>query len=273
MSVDTNPFDLALRSTLRKWGITISPERMRRLRTHFDLMVEANRSVNLTRITDPIEAAVKHYADSLALLLWVARRSVEVTSVLDVGTGAGFPAVPLAVMRPDWSITAIDATRKKIDFLRRAAAAIGLENLHTEHAHSQHWEQSSAGSEPTTSSRSSSARGFDLVVFRALAKLAKSLEQTAGYVASGGRIVAYRSAADDPSDEAAAASVAEALQLELEERFPYQLDLNPYAQSRGACNGEQPTLPKAHSQAHSEYRNTHSDGHVINRVLCVYRKK
>ena len=54
--------------------------------------------MNLTRITDPTEAAVKHYADSLALLLWVRDRRIEVDTVLDVGSGAGFPAVPLAVI-------------------------------------------------------------------------------------------------------------------------------------------------------------------------------
>ncbi len=217
-------FDETLTAALARWGLSIEPDRLHQLRAHYEAVVEANRTMNLTRITDPVEAAVKHYADSLALLLWVERRKIAVQTVLDVGTGAGFPAVPLAVMRPDWSVTAIDATRKKIDFLRRTADAMSLDNLHCEHAHSEHWKPAAVSHQVSAISRQPAGISFDLVVFRALTSLAKSLEQTSGYVAQGGWLVAYKTASMDPAEREAADRAAAKLHLRLDERFAYELE-------------------------------------------------
>ena len=87
--------------------------------------------MNLTRITRPAEAAVRLYADSLAVLSWARQSGNEtgVRTVLDIGTGAGFPAVPLAVAAPDWRITAIEATNKKAAFVEQSARRVGAENL------------------------------------------------------------------------------------------------------------------------------------------------
>ena len=152
--------------------LRLSPtdDQLRKLHGHYNAMIEANRSFNLTRITDPKEAAIKHYADSLALLPWADGVGEKIDSVLDVGTGAGFPAFPLAVLRPQWSVTAIDATRKKTDFVARTAASLGVENLRCEHAHSEHWKAFPEGGRP-------SANQYHLVVFRALSKPAKAIQQ------------------------------------------------------------------------------------------------
>ena len=234
------PFDTALTTALARWGMTIDAGCLDRLRAHFRAVLETNRTMNLTRITEPIEAAVKHYADSLAALTWVENRNIAVRTVLDVGTGAGFPAVPLALMRPDWSVTAIDATAKKIDFLRRTAAAIGLTNLACEHAHSLHWERSTAGKVGQVEVRdlpqgarrsrqvspgSTCPTGFDLVIFRALGTLAKSLEQTAGYVARDGWLVAQKTDSVDSAEQRAADLAAPKLRLRLIERYAYDLEL------------------------------------------------
>jgi 16S rRNA (guanine527-N7)-methyltransferase len=164
--------------------------------------------MNLTRITDPVEAAVKHYADSLALLLWVRERAIAVQNILDVGTGAGFPAIPLAVLRPDWSVTAIDATGKKIEFVRRTATELGLTNIRCEHAHSRHWRV---------------AERFSPVVFRALTALPAALESTSRYVSQRGWLVAYRTASDDPDERQDADRAATGLDLEPQEPFAYEL--------------------------------------------------
>ncbi len=234
-------FDTALTTALARWGITIDAGRLDRLRAHFQAVVDANRTMNLTRITEPVEAALKHYADSLAVLTWIENRSIAVRTVLDVGTGAGFPAVPLAVMRPDWSVTAIDATAKKIDFLRRSVAAIGLTNITCEHAHSVHWDRTTAGKIEQVDLRdlpqdarrsrqvspgSTCPTGFDLVIFRALSTLAKSLEQTAGYVARDGWLVAYKTDSVDSAEQHAADLAAPKLRLRLIERYAYDLELD-----------------------------------------------
>ncbi len=217
-------FATALTKALDRWNLPIMPQQLNQLRAHFEAVVRTNRVMNLTRITDPAEAAVKHYADSLAPLIWVEQRQITVKTVLDVGTGAGFPALPLAVMRPDWSVTAIDATGKKIDFLRRTAAAIGIDNLRCEHAHSQHWRFSSFILHPSSLSRQRSDPGFSLVVFRALTALAKSLEQTARHVTPGGWLVAYKTASVDQDEQDAADLTAARLHLRLDERYCYDLE-------------------------------------------------
>ena len=211
-------FEAVLTAALARWRVAIDLPQVAQLQAHYTAMIEANRAVNLTRITDPVEAAVKHYADSLALLAWVRDRGIVVQSVLDIGTGAGFPAVPLAVMRPDWSVTAIDATRKKIEFLRRTADAIGLKNLHCEHAHSQHWKQSKRSGQP-------SAVSCQLVVFRALKALAGGIEAAAGYVAPDGWLIAYKTASMDPSEQDDADRAAPKLGLSADEPYPYNLHL------------------------------------------------
>jgi 16S rRNA (guanine527-N7)-methyltransferase len=188
----------------------VLPRESRQLRAHFEAVVETNRAMNLTRITDPIEAAVKHYADSLALLPWTRDRSATVRTVLDVGTGAGFPSVPLAVMQREWAVTAIDATRKKAEFLTRTVAAIGLTNVHVEHAHAAHWHPK---------------RPFDVVVVRALAPLGKCLELCAAFVKPRGWLVAYKTASVDRDELAAAARVLKKTRMRVEEPFPYELQV------------------------------------------------
>ncbi|MGB0716271.1 MAG: 16S rRNA (guanine(527)-N(7))-methyltransferase RsmG [Phycisphaerae bacterium] len=137
---------------------------------HWNAMCSANQVVNLTRITDPMDAARKHYADSLALIA-SGRLKAGDGPLLDIGTGAGFPAVPLACSDNELDVTAIDSRGKKIQFLRdwllgqpfevvrtdtREAAgqaqdptlipeevdrdALALPNLTIVHAHSDHWE-------------------------------------------------------------------------------------------------------------------------------------
>lgn len=175
--MESTLLDTTLRAALDRWSLDIDGRALAQMGQHFDLLLTANQVTNLTRITDPVEAAVKHYADSLALVRWARDEHVAVRTVLDIGTGAGFPAVPIALARPDWSVTAIDGTAKKIRFVKSAAEQLNIENLTATHAHSSHWED---------------APRFDLVTFRALATLPKSLATATELVTPGGWIVAYR---------------------------------------------------------------------------------
>ncbi|MCH9003166.1 MAG: 16S rRNA (guanine(527)-N(7))-methyltransferase RsmG [Planctomycetes bacterium] len=184
-------FEDTLSQLLDRWRIDCTPVQLGMLRAHFESVLEANSRMNLTRITDPTEAAVKHYADSLALLLWIRDRGIEVGTVLDVGSGAGFPAVPLAVMRPDWQVTALDGTAKKIGFVEGVAETLGLPNLRAVHAHSTHWRDGWTA---------------DVVTVRAVAKLAKCMRDTVDLVAPNGWLVAYKTA-DIGDDELSAAQL------------------------------------------------------------------
>lgn len=201
-------FDRPLAAGIQAWGLEIEPVQMGRFRAHLKAVIEANRSFNLTRITDLRDAALMHYVDSLSLLGWARDRADEPLSLLDIGTGAGFPAVPIAVMRPEWSVTAIDGTRKKTDFVSQIKIALGLDNLTVEHAHTDHWPSQAT---------------FDLVTFRAAGKLGLMLHQVRRFVGSDGYIVAYKSETIDPQELADATQAMSQLGLRVSERFLYHL--------------------------------------------------
>lgn len=197
-------FDAALDPALGALGLTVDARRRDRFFAHYEQVVEANRHFNLTRITSPAEAALKHYADSLALLAagWVepARR----LAMLDVGTGAGFPAVPLGIVCDAWSITAIDGTGKKARFVESSVEALGLTNVTARHDRVEDMARQGG-------------HKFDFVVLRAVAKIGEVLEDLAAVMRRGGSIVFYKTGQVDP-ELAAAAPLAAKLRLHMDIR-------------------------------------------------------
>lgn len=209
--VDAPPeFRAAIAEGLVRWGVPYTDDQISELFAHHAAVVEANTRFNLTRITDPFEAAVKHYLDSLALLPWMHGEPRAARSVLDVGSGAGFPAVPLAVMAPNLQVTAIDATRKKADFLADTAQRMGLARLEVLQARAEHWRV---------------GRRFDVVTGRAVARLADFLSWTAHLVRTGGFIVAYKTARIRPEEHEDATHVGAQLGLHPADSFEYELRL------------------------------------------------
>ena len=124
----SEPFEsLAERAGLL--GVELAPGQVDLLRRHFELVVERNRHVNLTRVTDPSEAVLKLYLSSLALFPVLSDIGVAVEGLftaLDLGTGAGFPGIPLAVAAPNLEMVLIDARAKKVRFLQDAIGELGL---------------------------------------------------------------------------------------------------------------------------------------------------
>ncbi len=200
----------ALMAATAPLGVAPDSGQEERMWAHFARMVEANRQFNLTRITTPADAAVKHYADSLSLLAVPGIDRGRALNVVDMGTGAGFPAVPLAIVCPAWRITAIDGTGKKVRFVAEAAEALGLRNLVARHARGDEF------------ARMTGAR-FDLVVLRAVAKINPGLVEVQPLVKRGGAIVFYKTTAMG-ADEAAAGRKQAAF-LKLNMRDPVDIDL------------------------------------------------
>lgn len=97
----------------------------------YQLILEGNRQFNLTRITEPTEFWEKHLWDSLRGVAALSRNEGRRQKVIDVGTGAGFPGVAIAIARPDWTVTLLDATHKKITFLKTLLAALNIQNVIT----------------------------------------------------------------------------------------------------------------------------------------------
>lgn len=116
-------------------GVEFDPGDLERLRTYIELLLEANRTTNLTGITNPPEVWMKHIYDSLSLVpaisTFLAARpdSEQRPSLVDIGSGGGVPALPLAIIFPELRFTLVEATGKKVEFLRHAATTLGLKNV------------------------------------------------------------------------------------------------------------------------------------------------
>lgn len=136
---------------------------------------EWNNRFNLTAMTDPTEILFKHFLDSVSLLTVYDKPQAR---VLDIGAGAGFPGIPLKILRPRWRVVLLEATGKKVTFLRHVIETLGLHNIEAvqgraeELAHHQAYRTS-----------------FDLVTARAVASLPVLLEYAAPYCRVGGQIV------------------------------------------------------------------------------------
>lgn len=151
-------------------------------------MLEVNAYMNLTAITDLEGIILKHYADSLT----AARYLPEGASVIDIGCGAGFPSLPLAIVRPDLRITALDSTAKRINYIRETAEILGLANITCIAARAEDLACDPAYREQ-----------FDISCARAVARLNVLCELCMGYVKKGGQFIAMKANAAEELEEAA----------------------------------------------------------------------
>ena len=116
-------------------GPELTPVQAEQFEKYFALLAEWNKVMNLTAIVDPDEVAVKHFADSLTLLPYLDRAGTR--SLIDVGTGAGFPGIPLKIMRPELEVTLLDSLEKRVRFLNTVTAELGLSGIRTIHARAE----------------------------------------------------------------------------------------------------------------------------------------
>ncbi len=138
-------------------------------------LLDWNTRTNLTAITDPDDVLIKHFLDSLSLLQAYDKSA---TSLLDIGSGAGFPGLPLKIVRPDWHVTLLEATGKKTAFLQHMVTVLGLEGIEVVHGRAEelaHKQQYRAA--------------FDVVTARAVSSLSTLLEYCAPYCRIGGYIL------------------------------------------------------------------------------------
>jgi len=145
--------------------------------TLLEMLIEANKTVNLTRIETPEQIRLRHFLDSLAALnvLDAAAGQTRGFSMIDVGSGAGFPALAIAIARPQWQVVSLEATDKKVQFQRKVCAALGLNNVRVLHGRAE-----LCAHDPTLREQ------FDAVAARAVAGLDVLAELTLGFVRQGG---------------------------------------------------------------------------------------
>jgi len=148
---------------------------------HLNLLKKWNQIFNLTAITDWEDMWVKHVLDSLSILPYLPKLSG--LSWIDVGTGGGFPGVPLAILRPDWSFTLLDSNAKKIRFLNQVKIELGLANIFPLHARVEKYVPS---------------KKFDGVLSRAFASLDQMMRDSEHLLAPGGKFYALKARESEP---------------------------------------------------------------------------
>ena len=153
------------------------------------ILLEKNKVMNLTAITDPTEVITRHFLDCAALAPYMPQGG----RVIDVGTGAGFPGMPLAILCPDTEFVLLDALRKRIDFLNEVIDALGLTNVTAVHARAEDYAKEHRGT-------------FDFAVSRAVADLRVLSEMAVPMIKVGGAFLAMK--AEDCTEEVAAAQNA-----------------------------------------------------------------
>ena len=173
-------------------GLALGEEQLRSFELYERLLLDANENMNLTAITEPEEVRVKHFLDSLTPLT-TGLFGIG-ASVADVGAGAGFPSLPLKIARPDLKMTMLDSLGKRVDFLNKTAAALGLSDMRAIHTRAE------------DAARTSLRESFDIVVARAVADLSVLAEYALPLAKVGGFFIAMKG--PNPEREAAEASAA-----------------------------------------------------------------
>jgi 16S rRNA (guanine527-N7)-methyltransferase len=164
-------------------GLALSDAQIARFERYFRLLVEKNQVMNLTAITEEADVARLHFLDCLALL---NLGGFEGASVIDVGSGAGFPGVPLKIARADISLTLLDAQQKRVGFLEELSSELGLEGVKCLHARAEE-----AALLPEMRD------AFDVAVSRAVARLNVLGELCLPFVKPGGRFIAMKGPESD----------------------------------------------------------------------------
>lgn len=181
---------------LEKYGISLTEKQMQQFATYFEMLVEWNEKINLTAITDCEEVYLKHFFDSITLA-FAEDFSVEKYQLCDVGSGAGFPSLPLKIVFPQLAITIVDSLNKRIKFLTELVTALELDNVSLYHDRAETFGQNPKFREQ-----------FDFVTARAVARLAVLNELCLPLVKKGGHFLALKAAKSDEELAEAKKSIA-----------------------------------------------------------------
>ncbi len=185
----------SLKNYSSEYEISLSREQLRQFSLYADRLIEWNGRVNLTAITEPGEIVVKHFLDSLLLLK--AAKLPEGAKLVDVGTGAGFPGLPVKIARPDIGLTLLDSSGKRTAFLQAAADALEVS------ARVIHGRAEDLGREPGLRER------YDIATARAVAALPTLCEYCMPFVKEGGVFAALKGPGAKAEADAAAAAIKE----------------------------------------------------------------
>jgi len=165
-------------------GVRFLVEQLEQFFDYMNLLIEWNEKMNLTAITDPEEIILKHFIDSITIL----KEIKDYSKVVDVGTGAGFPGIPLSIMNPTLKITLVDSLNKRLIFLQEVVNRLKLKNIEIVHARAEEFGQNKKYRE-----------SFDIATSRAVANLSTLSEYLIPLVKVGGKVISMK--ASDAQEE------------------------------------------------------------------------
>ena len=163
----------------KKMSIQLNKEQIIQFQKYYELLVEWNKVMNLTAITEYKEVVDKHFIDSLSIEKAVDLNIIE--KVIDVGTGAGFPGIPLKIVYPHLKVTLLDSLNKRINFLNEVISKLKLENIEAIHGRAEDIAKDKKYREQ-----------FDISVSRAVANLSTLSEYSLPFVKVGGLFISYK---------------------------------------------------------------------------------
>ena len=191
-------------------GIELNEQQLKQFEDYFAFLVEYNKITNLTRITEYKEVYYKHFYDSLMLSKFVDLKSIH--SICDLGSGAGFPGIPLKIIFPHLTLSIVDSLKKRIIFLEKLISILNIESVELNHNRIEDF-------------AITHQKSFDIVIARALGRLNLITEMAIPIVKESHHFIAYKSLGyQDEINQAS--NTLKKLQSTIEEIYHYELPFN-----------------------------------------------
>lgn len=170
-------FEVFFKKNLDKLNINLNNQQILKFFKYMNILIEWNKKINLTAITDPEEIVVKHFIDSLTISKYIKENS----KLIDVGTGAGFPGIPLKIYRNDIDVTLLDSLNKRVNFLDYVIKELNLEEIKAIHGRAEEYAHTIEYREK-----------FDIATSRAVANMTTLSEYLIPYVKVKGNVIAMK---------------------------------------------------------------------------------